>query len=63
MSDADAAFTAIDTNGGGHILFDEFAHWGLAASMEALRERAASTPTTPPSSKRWAHVASKVVSR
>ena len=62
VADPASAFAAIDANGGGFILFDEFAHWGLGASMQALRDRGASPAQAKasPSAKNFAHVASRV---
>ena len=34
ISDPEAAFREIDTNGGGIILFDEFAHWALEKGLD-----------------------------
>ena len=34
ITDADATFAEIDTNGGGVILFDEFAHWALEKALD-----------------------------
>ena len=34
IDDADAAFKEIDTNGGGIVLFDEFAHWALEKGLD-----------------------------
>ena len=38
MSDAEAEFGRIDTNGGGQLLFDEFSHWALSAGLDGLRD-------------------------
>ena len=34
ITDAQATFSEIDTNGGGIILFDEFAHWALEKQLD-----------------------------
>lgn len=36
ITDADATFKEIDRNGGGIILFDEFAHWALSRHLDEL---------------------------
>lgn len=34
VSDPEAAFKEIDTNGGGQILFDEFCHWAIKKQLD-----------------------------
>lgn len=36
ITDADKTFKEIDANGGGYILFDEFAHWALSKHLDEL---------------------------
>ncbi|CUG86447.1 flagellar calcium-binding protein, putative [Bodo saltans] len=36
ITDVDATFEQIDRNGGGIILFDEFAHWALSKHLDEL---------------------------
>ncbi|CUI14795.1 flagellar calcium-binding protein, putative [Bodo saltans] len=36
ITDVDATFKQIDANGGGIILFDEFAHWALSKHLDEL---------------------------
>jgi hypothetical protein len=39
VQDPEATFKQIDANGGGYILFEELAHWGIHTSIETLRGR------------------------
>ncbi|KAL1495286.1 hypothetical protein AB1Y20_017146 [Prymnesium parvum] len=48
VHDAEALFAQIDANGGGQVLFDEFAHWALSAGLAGLRDAEGAEPPPPP---------------
>lgn len=47
VADPAAEFAAMDANGGGEVLFDEFSHWALSMSLAYVEEEKEEAPVVP----------------